>query len=171
MQIQMHHQPLSQTEQEYSLPENNNADGLKVKSEPKQLEDSVQASCEEEHLQVGHIQNQEQSKHLGELLTEHLKGEKERDVSDFGNYIVKVVEGENTRKIQCIICGKLSRDRNAAVRHVENSHFPGTFEYQCDQCDRKFDTKIKWASHRSDKHSKAKSDNALKKAKDQFSSN
>ena len=141
--LQRHYQPPAQTEQEYSLPVNNNADQVKVKSEPKQLEDNVLASCEE-HFQDGYIQYQEQSK--GGVI---------RDVSDFGNYVVKIVEGENTGKIKCIICGQISRDRNTATRHVENNHFPGTFKYQCDQCDLKFNSKHRWACHRSNVHSKS----------------
>ena len=74
-------------------------------------------------------------------------------MSDFGKYVVKIVEGEKIGKIKCIICGQISRDKIGAVRHVESNHFPGTFEYQCDQCDRKFNTKTKWVIHRSAVHS------------------
>ena len=36
-------------------------------------------------------------------------------------------------------------------------HFPGTFEHECDQCGEKFNTKSKWATHRSKVHSSKKS--------------
>ena len=76
---------------------------------------------------------------------------------DLHGYSSKITEGENIGKIQCNLCGKISRFRNDSFQHVENIHFPGSYEYQCDQCDEKFDTNDKWRKHRSRKHSSKKS--------------
>ena len=68
-------------------------------------------------------------------------------------YSSKLTEGENTGKYQCNLCGQISVKKNLAWRHVENIHFPGSYQYDCDQCDEKFDTKTKWRNHRTRKHS------------------
>ena len=78
-------------------------------------------------------------------------------VDHFGNYTMKISGGRNMGKFKCTICGKLMcGERIHAARHVEAQHFPGTFEYECDKCDQIFDTKSKWESHRSQKHTGAK---------------
>ena len=73
---------------------------------------------------------------------------------DLDGYSSRLTEGENKGMFQCHLCGKISRWRQVAAMHVENIHFPGSFEYQCDQCDQKFSTKNKWAQHRTLVHSK-----------------
>ena len=78
------------------------------------------------------------------------KGEVEQDLHGYSS---KITEGENIGKFQCNLCGKISRDRTTSFRHVEALHFPGSFEYECDQCDEKFDTNDKWRKHRSRVHS------------------
>ena len=75
---------------------------------------------------------------------------------DLHGYSSKITEGENIGKIQCNLCGKISSDGAHSFRHVESLHFPGSFEYECDQCDEKFNTKSKWATHRSKVHSSKK---------------
>ena len=72
---------------------------------------------------------------------------------DLHGYSRKITEGENIGKFQCKLCGKISTTRKDSFEHVENIHFPGSYEYQCDQCDRKFDTKGKWRKHRTRVHS------------------
>ena len=76
---------------------------------------------------------------------------------DLHGYSSKITEGEGIGKFRCNLCGKISRDRKESFEHVEGVHFPGTYEYQCDQCDRKFDTNNKWRHHRSSVHSSKKS--------------
>ena len=73
---------------------------------------------------------------------------------DLDGYSSRISEGENKGMFKCHLCGKISRWRQVAAMHVENIHFPGSFEYQCDQCDQKFSTKNKWAQHRTLVHSK-----------------
>ena len=77
-------------------------------------------------------------------------GEVEQDLHRFSS---KITEGENIGKFQCNLCGKISSKRRDSVRHVENIHFPGSYQYQCDHCDEKFDTNDKWRKHRSRVHS------------------
>ena len=80
-----------------------------------------------------------------------------REEVDLHGYSSKITEGENIGKIQCNLCGKISRDRTNLFEHVESIHFPGSYEYQCDQCGKKFDAKQKWRMHRSRVHSSKKS--------------
>ena len=75
---------------------------------------------------------------------------------DLRGYSSKLTEGENMGKFQCSLCGKISKDKTHSLNHMENIHFPGSLEYECDQCGEKFDTKNKWAQHRSRKHSSKK---------------
>ena len=75
---------------------------------------------------------------------------------DLHGYSSKLTEGENIGKFQCNLCGKISNDKTRSLNHMENIHFPGSYEYKCDQCGEKFDTKCKWATHRSRVHSSKK---------------
>ena len=74
---------------------------------------------------------------------------------DLHEYSSKITEGENIGNFQCTLCGKISRFRKDSFEHVESIHFPGSYEYQCDQCDEKFDAKSKWRRHRTTVHSKS----------------
>merc|ERR1719341_2726685 len=137
--VQMFGQLSSQTLQELSPSVNNNtSEVVKVKVES---EDTFSAPALEEKQQD-----------LGSL--NHPLVQDEQDLHSYSN---KITEGENAGKFQCNLCGKISRDRTNSFQHVENIHFPGSYEYQCDQCDEKFDTNDKWRKHRSRAHSSKKS--------------
>ena len=71
---------------------------------------------------------------------------------DLHAYSKKLTEGENKGKFQCSLCGKISNQKKDAFSHVENIHFPGSYEYECHQCGEKFDTKHKVYLHRSRVH-------------------
>ena len=75
---------------------------------------------------------------------------------DLHAYSKKLTEGENKGKFQCSLCGKISNRKEFAFRHVENIHFPGSYEYECNQCGEKFDTKNKVYQHRSLVHNSKK---------------
>ena len=75
---------------------------------------------------------------------------------DLHAYSKKLTEGENIGEFQCSLCGKISGQKSDAFRHVENIHFPGSYEYECDQCGEKFDTKNKVYQHRSLVHNSKK---------------
>ena len=76
---------------------------------------------------------------------------------DLHAYSTKITEGENIGKFQCHMCGKISRGKSEAWRHVESIHFPGSYEHECDQCGEKFETNTKWRHHRTRVHSSKKS--------------
>ena len=84
-------------------------------------------------------------------------GNGERVGQDLHGYYSKVTEGENIGKFQCNLCGKICNNKFSSFRHVEALHFPGSYEYECDQCCNKFDTKSKYEQHRSKMHSTKKS--------------
>ena len=65
---------------------------------------------------------------------------------DLNNYIEKISDGANIGKFQCNICGYVASVYNVK-RHVESKHFPGVFEYSCDQCEENFNTKSKLQNH------------------------
>ena len=66
---------------------------------------------------------------------------------DLHAYSKKLTEGENQGKFQCSLCGKISKRKGHAFLHVENIHFPGIFEHECDLCGEKFATKTKQKYH------------------------
>ena len=100
-----------------------------------------------QYLRTLQLQDTDHRWEYGEQVEEGLDG-----------YSSKLTEGENIGKFQCMLCGKISNRRANSLIHVEAIHFPGRYEYECVQCDEKFDAKSKWAHHRSKVHS-------IKKAK------
>ena len=116
--------------------ENNNADGAgPVKRESEaglHLVNTSQAPVEEVDPYAGN----EESDQEGE------------DDVDLNNYISKLIGGQ----FKCKICGHESKLKPNLRKHVESKHFPGLYEYACDQCERKFDTVSKYHTHRISKH-------------------
>ena len=56
-------------------------------------------------------------------------------------------------KYTCGICKSFSHAGKSHVRnHVESKHFPDSFTYECNQCDKTFSTKNGVANHRSVAH-------------------
>jgi len=115
---------------EFSISGNNNT------SETVKVEASPALAVEEKHQESG------------EGAEEGLQAD------DLHRHSIKLTEGEDNGKFKCSLCGKMSSNRNSAFIHVESIHFPGTFEYECDLCSEKFDTKSKRDTHRSKVHSK-----------------
>ena len=72
---------------------------------------------------------------------------------DLNNYIEKIREGANFGQFRCNICGHVSSSKTNLRRHVESQHFPGLFEYSCDQCEKNFNTMTKYRNHRRRHHS------------------
>ena len=68
-------------------------------------------------------------------------------------YSNKLLEGESIGKFQCNLCGKISDRRNGSFKHVENVHFPGTYQYECEKCGQTFGTQNKIVQHRMRLHS------------------
>lgn len=50
----------------------------------------------------------------------------------FYDYVVRSESG--IKLFQCTVCGKESNDKSNLRKHVENIHFPGSFEYSCKHC-------------------------------------
>jgi len=69
-------------------------------------------------------------------------------------YTMKIIEGAQMGKYKCTECGKESARRWHSLRHIEDVHFPGTYQYPCDQCDVVHDTKSKFYKHMNMKHGK-----------------
>ena len=129
------------TEQEWSqsASENNNADGalhVKGQSESSQLVNTSQAIDEEVDQYAGY---------------QDFNQEREQDF-DLNNYIEKIGVGV----LRCNICGHVSSYRANLKKHVESKHFPGVFEYSCDQCEKKFNTMEKYIGHCKRHHSNTK---------------
>ena len=77
-------------------------------------------------------------------------------LQDLHGYSSKITEGENIGKFHCNLCGKISNNISDSFRHVESIHFPGSRQYECDQCGKKFDTRNKLYKHRFHVHSSKK---------------
>ena len=48
---------------------------------------------------------------------------------------------------KCTLCGKSGAQKNNVVNHVENIHFPGTFQYICPVCNKPMITKKALDNH------------------------
>ena len=70
-----------------------------------------------------------------------------------GGYYTKIHSGADLGKHKCSLCGHLSKRSHSMLDHLESRHFPGMFEYSCDSCDKVFDTRTKYYSHRVREHS------------------
>ena len=55
------------------------------------------------------------------------------------NYIEQVVSEDGGRKYKCVLCTQIFHKKEHIENHVENIHFPGTFQYNCKYCGQSFD--------------------------------
>ena len=55
------------------------------------------------------------------------------------NYIEQVVGEDGGRKYKCVLCTQIFHKKEHIENHVENIHFPGTFQYNCKYCGQSFD--------------------------------
>ena len=55
---------------------------------------------------------------------------------------------------QCTLCGKTKGQKNNIMNHVESIHFPGSFTYHCNICDKTVKTKSALNLHNARYHSK-----------------
>ena len=67
------------------------------------------------------------------------------------NRISRITEA-GARAHKCSICGKVSSDRSAAVKHVENIHFAGQLSYKCKYCEEVFSARNNMYVHISKYH-------------------
>ena len=132
------HTPL-QGEHELLASGNNNGNGtvsIKNELESGQLVNNLQDSAEEVDQYAGYEDFNQEGGHQ----------------FDLSNYIEKISEGQ----FKCKICGLVSSQKVNQKRHVESKHFPGLFEYSCDQCGKEFNTKNKYSNHCMRDHSNMK---------------
>ena len=130
------------TEQEWlwSASENKNADEAvpdKRESESSQFVNTSKASVEEVDQYAGY---EDVCQEKGEGF-------------DLNNYIEKISEGASFGQFKCNICGYVSSQKANLRRHIESKHFPGLFEYSCDQCEKNFNTMTKYRNHQRRHHS------------------
>jgi len=123
-----------------------------IKTEPHQpivldLAEEDQGAVEEygdeEEYQYGG-QDYHYQEEMGQALVEG--GAAGNDRSILLRYIVKEVTGDGTH-FKCSLCGKTGAQKNNVVNHVENIHFPGTFQYVCHVCSRPMMTKKALDNH------------------------
>jgi len=70
---------------------------------------------------------------------------------DLYNFCVREETGQN--KWTCNICYEFSHQGRQRVRnHVESKHYPNTFQYSCDKCEKICNTKKALEVHNSEKH-------------------
>ena len=55
---------------------------------------------------------------------------------------------------QCTLCGKTNGQKNNIMNHVESIHFPGSFTYHCNLCDKTVKTKSALNLHNARYHNK-----------------
>ncbi|XP_023339295.1 protein tramtrack, beta isoform isoform X21 [Eurytemora carolleeae] len=78
-------------------------------------------------------------------------GNKDGSQSLYGYLRKETVDGIVYHK--CVLCGKSTRDRGNMRKHVENIHFPNSFQYPCKYCDETFGTRNQLNIHISKLHS------------------
>ena len=58
------------------------------------------------------------------------------------SYIEKHENSEDGKPLhRCTLCGKTGKDRSNLRRHVESVHFPASFHYNCQYCEKVFNAK------------------------------
>ena len=87
---------------------------------------------------------------LKEIKSEDLDGEEIRS----RDQLYRFVQLSSTAPFayRCSLCGKTSKQKQNVWKHVENSHYPGTFSYPCKHCPLILSTMVKLNSHTSHKH-------------------
>ena len=64
---------------------------------------------------------------------------------DFAYYLEHV----GPRQFKCTICEKTIQGKKSdGMRHVEAIHYPGTFQYECEYCRKKLNSKSQLANHK-----------------------
>ena len=79
-------------------------------------------------------------------------GAGDSESGNFGSYVLNLEDGRKGGR--CSVCGKEFSDRSSARKHVENIHFPGSFNYSCKFCGETFTKKNMMYMHISKFHKK-----------------
>ena len=69
-------------------------------------------------------------------------------------YIVKDVNEAGIVVFKCTLCDLENGVGNNVLNHVESQHFPGTFTYKCDFCEKTYQSKNALSVHVHRNHKK-----------------
>ena len=87
--------------------------------------------------------------------------------SDLKNFVLRLANDQKGRRVfSCKICHQKGATMWSLQRHVESIHFPHTFKYICNFCEKESASKQAHDSHISSMHKAEKSDEFTKKAKE-----
>jgi len=116
----------------------------------QQLDDSMYGADDSYEDYGGYDANQGYEAAQGIEAMAMVDQAKGADPKSFYDYIEKDLSGPKAHK--CTICGKVGKDRGNLRKHVENIHFPGSFEYLCKFCGKSFNAKNNMYFHISTTH-------------------
>ena len=87
--------------------------------------------------------------------------------SDLKNFVLRLANDQHGERVySCKICHQKGATLYALQRHVESIHFPHTFKYICNFCEKESASKTAHDGHISRMHKSEKSDEITKKAKE-----
>jgi len=95
----------------------------------------------------GYNLNQEDSELESQAKPRKSRG-RPRLVTDMDQHMEHVSGTGRKGEFKCKLCGKISTSKPASYRHIENNHFLGHNEYNCDRCNKKFGSYTKLHLHR-----------------------
>ena len=72
----------------------------------------------------------------------------------FDQYMEKSMLEDGKWNYKCTQCGKQARDRTNMRNHIESTHFPGHFSYNCNYCEKTFTSKNALCTHVTRMHKK-----------------
>ena len=73
-----------------------------------------------------------------------------QDPSELLQYVTEGFAG--TKRFLCTLCSYAHNVKANVRNHVESVHYPNSFQYSCDQCDKMFPSKNNMQLHRSRVH-------------------
>jgi len=149
-------------------PANNN---IKAEAQPIKAEEQLgqmgglMESGQAEASQDDYNQNEDYNQYQDDQYQDAEKGDSERkkkgrprasagpvpgiNWEDLEQYTVHLSGNATKGKHQCVECDRILSSKQNVLQHIMAHHFPaGTFEFNCDDCNEKFDTPQKLASHR-----------------------
>jgi len=71
---------------------------------------------------------------------------------DLHVYVTENPDLGSKHKFICALCNQSGLNRRDLRNHVESIHFPGTFTYSCDICDKELKTKKALNNHKYTQH-------------------
>jgi len=118
-------------------------------SNQHQLQTEEEANYEESYDDYGQYdQNYDNT-----MMDPNMSGDGNKDgpMSLYSYLAKEEVDGVTFHR--CVLCGKSTRDRGNMRKHVENIHFPNSYQYNCKYCAAMFGTRNQLNMHISKLHS------------------